>query len=99
MFLPSNEAPGFMNLPCKILLGSISPMSTKFLLYCHEKEVLKWGRLCEKFRKRKLECNVVAYLVASKILRSTEIKFEVAEGDLGLFLKKNIMLVTVVIRH
>ena len=32
-----------------ILLGGISLMSTKFLLYFHEKEMLKQGRLCEQF--------------------------------------------------
>ena len=68
-------------------------MSTKILLYFHEKEMLKRGRLCKKFWKWKLERNVVAYLVAGKILRSTEIKFEVAESELSLLLKNNIMLI------
>ena len=36
-------------LPRKILLDGISLMSTKFLLYFHEKEMLKEGRLREKF--------------------------------------------------
>ena len=36
--------------------------------------MLKWGRICEKFLKRKLE-----HLVAGKILRRTEIKFEVTK--------------------
>ena len=66
-------------------------MSKKFLLYFHEKEMLKRGRICEKFSKRNLERNVVAYLVAAKIQRSTEIKFEVAESELSLLLKSNIM--------
>ena len=38
-----------------------------------------------------LERKLVAYLVAGKILRSTEIKFEVAESELSLLLKNNIM--------
>ena len=45
MVLPWNEAPGFTHLPCKILLGGISFMPTKFLLYFHEKEMLKPGRV------------------------------------------------------
>ena len=40
------------HLPCKILLGGISLMSTKFLLYLHKKEILKWGRLYEKFKNK-----------------------------------------------
>lgn len=47
-------------LPRKILLDGISLMSTKFLLYFHEKEMLKEGRLREKFWKRKLDRNIVA---------------------------------------
>ena len=45
--------------------------------------MLKWGRICEKFLKRKLERKLVALLVAGKILRSTEIKFEVTESKLS----------------
>ena len=48
--------------------------------------MLKRGRICEKF-----ECKVVAQLVAGKILRSTEIKFEVTESKLSLLLKHSIM--------
>ena len=48
--------------------------------------MLKWGSLCER-----LERNVVAYLMAGKMSRSTEIKFEVAESKLSLLLKNNIM--------
>ena len=33
----------------------------------------------------------MAYLVAGKIVRSTEIKFEVAESELSLLLKNNVM--------
>ena len=55
--------------------------------------MLKRGRICEKFLKRKLERKVVAELVAGKILRSTEIKFEVTEIKLSLLLKHNIMYV------
>ena len=55
----------------KILLGGIPLMSTKSLFYLHEKEMIKRGRLCETFKKRKLDCKVEAYLVAGKILRST----------------------------
>ena len=33
---PKNEAPGFTHLPCKILLGGISMMPAKFLLYFYE---------------------------------------------------------------
>ena len=33
----------------------------------------------------------MAYLVADKILRSTKIKFEVAQSELSLLLKSNIM--------
>ena len=54
-------------------------------------EMLKRGRLCEKFLKRKLERNIVAYLIAGKILRSAEIKFEIAESKSSLLLKNNIM--------
>ena len=75
----------------EILLGGISLMPTKSLLYFHEKEMLKREKLCEKFSKWKLERNAVTYLVAGKILRSTEIKFEVAESELSLLLKNNIM--------
>ena len=39
----------------------------------------------------KLERNVVGDLKAGKMLRSTEIKFEVAESKLSLLLKNNIM--------
>ena len=36
-------------LPCKILLGGISLMSTKFLLYFHDIfKILKRGRVFEK---------------------------------------------------
>ena len=45
--------------------------------------MLKWGRICEKFLKRKLERKLVALLVAGKIVRSTEIKFEVTESKLS----------------
>ena len=38
--------------------------------------------------KRKAECKVVAQL-AGKILRSTEVKFEVTESKLSLLLKHN----------
>ena len=41
--------------------------------------MLKRMRICEKFLKRKLEGKVVAQLVAGKILRSAEIRFEVLE--------------------
>ena len=40
-------------------------MSTKTLLYFHEKEMLKRGRLSEKIRKQILELKVVAYLAYS----------------------------------
>ena len=39
----------------------------------------------------KVERKVVAWLVAAKILRSTEIKFEVTQSKLSLLLKHNIM--------
>ena len=35
----------------------------------------------------------MVYLVAGKVLKSTEIKFEEAEGELSLLLKNNIMYV------
>ena len=38
-----------------------------------------------------LERKLVAYLVTGKTLRSTEIKFEVAESELSLLLKNSIM--------
>ena len=50
--------------------------------------MLKGGRICEKNLKRKLERKVVALLVARKILKSTEIKFEVTESKLSLLLKQ-----------
>ena len=53
--------------------------------------MLKRGRICEKFQKRKLECKVVAQLVADKILRITELTCEVTEGKLSLLLKHNVM--------
>ena len=53
--------------------------------------MLKGVRLCKKFQKRKLERNVMAYLVAGKILRGTEIKFEITVSELSLLLKNNIM--------
>ena len=65
-------------------------MSMKFILYFHEKGMLKRAKLCEKFQKQKLERDVVAYLEAGKILRSTEIKFEIAGNELNLLLKNNI---------
>ena len=40
--------PGSTYLPCKVLLGGISLMSTKFLLYFHEKWILKRDRAFEK---------------------------------------------------
>ena len=43
------------------------PQSQRSLLYFHEKEMLKRESLCEKFRKRKLEGNLVPYLVSGKI--------------------------------
>ena len=49
--------------------------------------MLRWGRIREKLLKQKLERKVVA----PKILRSTEIKFEVTESKLSLLLKLNIM--------
>ena len=79
------------HLPCFTHLSCISLMSTKSLLHFHEKEMLKRGRICEKFSKRKLERNVVTYLIAGKILRSTEIKFEMTESELSLLLKNNVM--------
>ena len=54
-----NKAPGFTHLPCKILLGGISLMSTEFLLKFHEIEMLKRGRIY-KFLKRKLERKLVS---------------------------------------
>ena len=60
-------------------------------MYFYEKELIKRGRLREKFSKRKLERNVVTYLVAGKILRSTGIKFQVAESELSLLMKNNVM--------
>ena len=38
--------------------------------------------------KRKLECKVEAYLVAGKILRSTEMKFEVAGSKIKFIIEK-----------
>ena len=46
------EAPGFIHLPWKILLGCICLMSTEFLLKFHGREMLKRGRIYEKFLKR-----------------------------------------------
>ena len=54
---------------------------------------MKWGKIYEKFLKRKLERKLVAQLVACKILRSTKIKFEVTESKLSLLWKHNIMCV------
>ena len=68
-------------------------MSTEFLFKFHEIEMLKQGRIYEKFLKRKLELKLVAQLVVGKILKSTEIKFEVTEGKLILLLKHKIMCV------
>ena len=66
-------------------------MSKEFLLKFREKERLKRGRICEKLIKRNLECKLVASLVVGKILRSTEIKFEVIERKLSLLLKDDLM--------
>ena len=63
----------------------------EFLLYFHEKEMLKQKRLCEKFYRQKIDRNVVAYLVAAMILRSTVIKLEVLESNLRLLMKSNIL--------
>ena len=35
----------------------------------------------------------MAYLVVGKILRSTELNFELAESELSLFMKNNVMYV------
>ena len=51
----------------------ISLMSMKFLSYFHEKEMLKQRSLCKKFSKQNVERNTAAYLIAGKILRTTEI--------------------------
>ena len=53
-FLPRNEAPSFTHLPCKILLGSISLMSTKFLLYFHEKKHYNRGDYVKSFENKSL---------------------------------------------
>ena len=66
-------------------------MSKEFLLKFREKERLKRGRICKKLIKRNLECKLVASLVVGKILRSTEIKFEVIERKLSLLLKDDLM--------
>ena len=42
-----------MHIPCKILLGGITLISTEFLLKFHKIEVLKRGRNFEKSLKRK----------------------------------------------
>ena len=83
---------------CKILLGDIPLKSTETLLYFFEEEMLKWGSLCERLWKWKLERNVVVYLfylffvlIAGKISRSLVIKFEVAESKLSLLIKNNVM--------
>ena len=55
--------------------------------------MLKRGRICKKFLKPKLEPKVVAKLVAGKILKSTEVKFEATENKLSLLLKHNITYV------
>ena len=55
----------------------------KSLFYYHEKEMLKKGKLCEKFSKRKLERSWQDSIV---------IKFEVPESKLGLLTTNNIML-------
>ena len=68
-------------------------MSMEFSLQFHEKEMLKRGRICEKFLKQKIEHKVVAYLVAGKIIKNIEIKPEVTESKLSLLLKHNIMYV------
>ena len=86
---PEKQNAWLNTLPCKILLGVISFKTTESLLYFHEKEMLKWGRLCKKLQKRKLGRNVVAYLVADKVLRSIAIKFKVAESKLSLLILKN----------
>ena len=41
-----------MHLPCKILSGRISSMSTKSPLYFHEKELLKRGRRSEVLKMK-----------------------------------------------
>ena len=56
--------------------------------------VVSWERGVETGEDKvlkKLEHKVVASLVAGKILRSTEIKFEVTESKLNLLLKHSIM--------
>ena len=77
----------------KILLSGVSLSSGESPLYFHDEEILKQGRLCQKFWKLKLERNVVGYLVDGKILRKVVIKFEVAENKLSLLIKNNIMCV------
>ena len=75
-------------------LGNIKEKTTRKTCWNENlgfKETLKWGRICQKFLKQELEHKVVASLVASKILRSTEIKSEVTESKLSLLLKYNIM--------
>ena len=61
----------------KFFLDDISFILTKFLLYFYKKGMLKRGRLYQKFQERNLQRKVMAYLVAVKIFRSTEITFEV----------------------
>ena len=46
---------GFTHLTCKIFLGGISFMLTEFLLWFHENEIFKRGRVCAKLLKLKLE--------------------------------------------
>ena len=48
--------------------------------------MLKQGTICEKLLKRQVERKVVASLVAGKLLRSTEIKFEVTESKLSYYI-------------
>ena len=48
LFLALKETPGSTHLPFKISLVGISLMSAKFLLYIHEKLILKRKRVFEK---------------------------------------------------
>ena len=58
-------------------LFDFNEVSTVFLW---EKDV-KTSKTMGKVLKRKLESSVVAYFVAGKILRSTEIKFEETKAN------------------
>ena len=51
--------------------------------------MFKRGRNCEKFLKRKLERKLVAQLVAGKILKSAEIKFEVTASKYSMHKEKH----------